>query len=101
MDLGFALEDAGAIALDACPAAEALELIERQRPDAAILDVNLRQGSTCAPVALLPRELGVPFVLHTGDLDRQGEMVATLSATVISKPSSGPKAVRQMLTILG
>ena len=100
MDLGFALEDAGAIALDACPAAEALELIERQRPDAAILDVNLRQGSTCAPVALLPRELGVPFVLHTGDLEQQGELVATLSATVIPKPSSGPEVVQEALSLI-
>ena len=100
MDLGFALEDAGAKVLDARSVAEALELIERQTPDAAILDVNLGQGSTCAPVALRLRELGVPFVLHTGDLDRQGELVETLGAPVIPKPSSGPEVVRKALALM-
>ena len=100
MDLEFALEDAGAVVLDARSVDEALELIERQLPDAAILDVNLGRGTTCAPVALRLHKLGVPFVLHTGDLDRQGELVETLGAPVIPKPSSGPQVVRRVLGLI-
>ena len=100
MDLEFALEDEGAVMLDARSVREALDRIGRDRPDAAILDVNLGLGTTCAPVALRLRELGVPFVLHTGDLDRQGELVETLGAPVIPKPSSGPEVVRQVLQLV-
>ena len=100
MDFEFALEDAGARILDARSVREALDLIERDPPDAAILDVNLGRGTTCAPVALRLRDLGVPFVLHTGDLDRQGELVETLGAPVVPKPSSGAEVVRQVLTLV-
>ncbi|AGB75358.1 MULTISPECIES: response regulator [Rhizobium] len=41
---------------------QALELLKSQRPDAAVLDVNLN-GEKVTPVALLLRSWGVPFVL--------------------------------------
>ena len=100
MDLEFALEDQGAEVLDARSVAEALEVIAARMPDAAILDVNLGRGTTCAPVALRLRDLGVPFVLHTGDLDRQGELVETLGAPVVPKPSSGAEVVRRVLGLV-
>ena len=100
MDFEFALEDAGARILDPRSVREALDLIERDPPDAAILDVNLGRDSTCAPVALRLRDLGVPFVLHTGDLDRQGELVETLGAPVVPKPSSGAEVVRRVLALV-
>ena len=40
----------------------ALKLIGQQRPDAAVLDVSLRDGMV-TPVALLLRHLDVPFVV--------------------------------------
>lgn len=100
MDLRIALEDEGAEVLDAGTAREALDHVASCRPDAAILDVNLGRGRTCEPVALRLRELGVPFVLHTGDLDRQGEIVRTLDAPVVPKPSSGTEVARRALRLV-
>ena len=100
MDFEFALEDQGAEVLDARSVAEALEVIAARVPDAAILDVNLGRGATCAPVALRLRELGVPFLLHTGDLDRQGELVDTLGAPVVPKPSSSKDVVLKVLALV-
>lgn len=42
----------------------ALKLIRFERPDAAILDLNLR-GELVTPVARRLRQMGVPFVLST------------------------------------
>ena len=42
--------------------ARALDLLERERPNAAVLDVNLR-GTAVTPVARKLRELNIPFVL--------------------------------------
>jgi two-component system, response regulator PdtaR len=46
----------------AATVAEALRLLEAERPDAAVLDVNLR-GELVTPVAEALRALAVPFVL--------------------------------------
>ncbi|AIC29805.1 response regulator CheY-like domain-containing protein (plasmid) [Rhizobium etli bv. mimosae str. IE4771] len=43
---------------------DAIDLINHERPDAAVLDVNLGRESV-APVALNLRTLGVPYVLAT------------------------------------
>ena len=43
----------------------ALELLKVERPDAAILDVNL-MGEWVTPVAEVLRVKGVPFILTTG-----------------------------------
>ena len=40
----------------------ALQLLERQRPDAAVLDMNL-QGIAATPVAITLREMNIPFVI--------------------------------------
>ena len=49
--------------------ATALEGVERGGFDAAILDVNLRGGERCWPVADALAERGIPFVLATGGGD--------------------------------
>ena len=41
---------------------EALQFLQRERPDAVILDLNLR-GRHATPVAKALRELGLPFVI--------------------------------------
>ncbi len=58
------------------------------RPDAAILDVNLGRGTTCEPVADRLQSLRVPFLIHSGDLLRQGELIARIDAEVIAKPAA-------------
>ncbi len=47
----------------------ALALIDGGGIDAAILDVNLRGGETCWPVADALVELGIPFLIATGGMD--------------------------------
>ena len=44
----------------------ALAAIGAGKLDAAILDVNLRDGETCWPIADQLAERGIPFVLATG-----------------------------------
>jgi CheY-like chemotaxis protein len=51
--------------LDACTVAEALRLLEQQRPDLAVLDVNLG-GQRVFPVAERLTAMGIPFVFETG-----------------------------------
>jgi CheY-like chemotaxis protein len=45
---------------------DALQLIEKGGFDAALLDVNLRDGETSWPIADALRERGRPFILATG-----------------------------------
>ena len=100
MDLVFSLEDLGAVALDARSVADALGWIEREPPDVAILDVNLGRGATCKPVAERLRAMGVPFLLHSGDLDRQGVGVASMSAPIVPKPTPGHIVIRRALDLV-
>ena len=72
--------------------AKALEALERQPFDAAIVDVNLR-GEASWPVAIELRRRGVPYLTATG----YGEMVQhELAGTLLSKPYS----MNQLLTAL-
>ena len=93
MDLQFTLEDAGLEPVTASSLDRALELIEAQTLDAAVLDVNLGRGQTCQPVAERLKELGIPFILHTGDLERRGEMVTKFEVPIVNKPSSAESVV--------
>ncbi|WP_031548788.1 response regulator [Parvularcula oceani] len=88
LELSFAFEDVGAVVQTARTVARALQAIEKHAPEAAVLDVNLGRDETCEPVAQRLQELGVPFVLHSGDLMRQGELIDDLGAQVVAKPSS-------------
>lgn len=89
MDLEFAAEDCGCDALCAANAKAALDLLERHGSDidVAILDVSLGAGETCFPVAHQLQRLGIPYILHSGDLDRHNERIRTLKARRISKPA--------------
>ena len=101
MDLQFAVEDEGAEPLGARTVDEALHHVAGGPVDAAILDVNLGSGATCEPVARRLRELDVPFVLHTGDLHRHGELVTSIGAAVVPKPTPGHLVARRALDMLG
>ena len=75
--------------------AEALRLLEGERPDAALLDVNLR-GEMVTPMAEALRARGVPFVLASA---YDG---ARLTAEVLAgAPNVGkPANVRRLLAAL-
>lgn len=97
LDLEFAVEDAGCLALTALEVREALDLLQTGPVAAAILDVSLGQGQTCEPVAQALAERGVPYVLHTGDLDRMDETVRQLGGVLVPKPTPAASVVQRAL----
>lgn len=94
MDLEFAVEDIGLRAVCATSVAEALVLLETtQGLIAAVLDVSLARGQTCVPVARELERMGVPFLLHSGDLNRDDETVRRLGVRHISKPANADQVI--------
>lgn len=98
LDLEYAIEDAGCIAVSAMDAQEALELLAKNTVDAAILDVSLGYGTTCEPVARELAQRGIPYVLHTGDPGRLDRLVRDLGGDVVSKPTPAADVVNRALT---
>lgn len=102
LDLEFAVEDAGGqFVSTACPA-QALAFIAAADPaiDLAILDVNLGRGETCEAVARELQARGIPFILHSGDLDRRNETIRTIGARVVAKPASTGRVVAEAVAEL-
>ena len=97
MDLEIAAEDVGCGYLSARRLAEALALAQSADVTTAVLDVNLGGGDTCLPVAAVLRRRGIPFILHSGDLDRQDELVRTLGATLVAKPASAREVIARAI----
>ncbi|GGD93563.1 response regulator [Tsuneonella deserti] len=100
MDLKHAFEDVGASAVMAATSEQAMEAIDENRFSGAILDVNLGRGETCARAAGRLKKLGIPFVLHTGDLDRSGEFLRDLEAPVLAKPQAADDVVSYLMGLL-
>lgn len=95
MDLEFAAEDRGCEVLTATTSDAALNLLNdsSRTVDTAILDVSLGNGKTCFPVAAELEKRGIPYILHSGDLDRHNERVRELNAELIAKPASADHVV--------
>ena len=94
LDLQLAAEDRGCEILSAGSCSEALALIEAADSiDVAILDVSLGAGGTCLPVAQALEGRSVPFILHSGDLDRHEEKIRELDAELIAKPAAADKVI--------
>ena len=100
MDVRAALEAAGFDAVTARSCDKALSLIEDRRPSAAVLDVNLGRGETCEAVAERPAAMDVPFVLHSGDLDRLGELITRLDRPIVRKPARGERVAEAVRALL-
>ncbi|MCC4586377.1 response regulator [Xanthomonas sp. NCPPB 1067] len=67
MLLDLQLVHAGAVVLGPVGQVEAaMQLIQTDTPDIAVLDYRLGNGETSQPVARLLAERGIPFVLATG-----------------------------------
>jgi DNA-binding response OmpR family regulator len=97
LDLECAVEDAGCVPLTALEADEALDFLAREPISAAILDVSLAGGLTCEPVARALAARGVPYILHTGDLDRMDEAVRCLGGVLVPKPTPAAVVVMHAL----
>lgn len=97
LDLEFAVEDAGCTPLTALDLVEALSIVQNNAISAAILDVSLGRGQTCEQVARTLAAMGIPYVLHTGDLDRMDETVRNLGGTLVPKPTPAAVVVARAL----
>jgi CheY-like chemotaxis protein len=79
------LVDAGVVVLGpVATVSESLALLEKERPDLAVLDLNLA-GETSEPVAEALIRLGVPFVVASG-YGAAGLPQRLASAPVLAKP---------------
>lgn len=67
---------------------EALDLVQRERPDAAVLDVNLF-GQPVYPVAERLIDMSVPFVFCTGYTQLEVRSERLRHVLVLHKPVSG------------
>jgi CheY-like chemotaxis protein len=86
MELEDLLQRLGCVVLGPAPSiAQALQALDRERPDVAVLDVNLR-GERVTPVAEALTKLGVPFVLVTGYGSERLEDEALRDAPYLRKP---------------
>lgn len=95
MDLEFAAEDRGLdpIAV-ACPDAALRVLDDRgDTVNLAILDVSLGENRTCFPVARELERRGIPYILHSANLDRLNERFRLLDAHIVPKPAPSDMVV--------
>jgi CheY-like chemotaxis protein len=101
LDLEFAVSDAGCIALTAMDPDEALELLAGNQVATAILDVSLGRGCTCERVVRDLVARGIPYILHTGDLNRLDDMVRGLGGELVAKPTPANTVVERALAQAG
>lgn len=99
MDLEFAAEDRGFKPLCASCVKEALAHIDRG-VDVAVLDFNLVGGENCLPIARKLAEKSIPYIIHSGDADRQEEVFDMLDAVYVPKPASSDKVIATALVEL-
>jgi CheY-like chemotaxis protein len=96
MELESLLQRQGCIALGPAPTvARALDLLEDERPDAVLLDLNLNgQSATEVAQALSARD--VPFVLVTGYGEAQSSEPELRHAPRVDKPVNHRQLVRAL-----
>jgi DNA-binding NtrC family response regulator len=100
MELESLLEEQGCAVVGPAPTVDrALALLDRELPDAAILDVNL-DGQTAIPVAAALNARGVPFLLATGYGNAQACEPELKGAPRLDKPVSHDRLVRVLARIL-
>jgi len=101
MELEALLTGLGHTVLGPVPTVErALALLARERPDLALLDVNLN-GQWVTPVAEALRAHGVPFVLVTGYGGKQLRETGLRDARRLGKPVDGRRLGRLLAEVSG
>ena len=99
MHLAGLLEEAGAIVVGPFPfASEALGAIEKEVPDAAMLDYELGEGSS-APIAERLAATGVPFAFFTSHVAEDLKPWSD-TAPVLAKPADQAGVLRVMSEVL-
>ena len=101
MELAGLLQQQGCTVMGpASSIGRALALLQTQRPDAALLDLNLN-GQSALPVAAVLYERGVPCAVISGYTRAESDKPELTRALWLTKPVSHPALVRtlkQMLT---
>lgn len=100
MDLEFAAEDQGCTAFCASSCERAFTHLEKNGIDVAVLDVTLKGKETCVPVAEELDRRGIPYLLHSGDLNRADETVRNLGATHVPKPADASVVIETAIGLL-
>jgi len=86
LDLEEMIAEAGALVVGRAPSIEAaLDLLDKIRPDAALLDLNLR-GDRATPVALALKSAGIPFCLTSGYSRSQIDEPLLDDVPLVAKP---------------
>jgi DNA-binding response OmpR family regulator len=101
MELETMLLDEGyAVMGPVATVAAALAILDTQRPDAGVLDVNLR-GEQISPVARVLKSMDVPFLL-TSAYDRAtlDKNAALNGVTVVGKPASPKQLLAELAGLL-
>lgn len=99
MDINECLEEAGAKVLYGRNLRQGMKQLDHEI-DVALLDVSLGHSETCLPIAEALRARGVPFVLHSGDLQRLGETISNIGAPVLEKPCDTSEILRSLSVAL-
>lgn len=100
MLLEDALIDAGCSVLGPCASVDkALALLRQERPDAAVIDLNLG-GETSGPVADALAENGVPFLVATG-YGAEGLPPGHESVPVLTKPYDPAELIDRLAQLCG
>ncbi len=101
MDLEFAAEDMGCKPFCAGSVAEAMEHLENGAAiQVAVLDVTLADNENCLPVALALDKRGIPYVLHSGELDTGDARICSLGRKQIPKPSDSRLVIREAVSLI-
>jgi PAS domain S-box-containing protein len=100
MAVARALEEAGFLPLGpVARVADALDLIRRERPDAALIDLNLF-GTPAHPVADALEAMGVPFAVVTGYSAEAAASGMAARGPVLEKPVSGGRLIETVAGLL-
>lgn len=100
MELEDVLTARGAEVLGPVPSVgSALEALTERRPDAVLLDVNLR-GTRSTPVAEAMRAAGVPFLLVTGYSRSHLDDAPLREAPIVPKPLDQERLVQALQQLL-
>ena len=101
MDYEAMLQREGCVVIGPVPReAKALALIEHERPDVAVLDLNLAGER---PVTLAEKlvERGVPFVIVSGYAQKQTHEPVFRAAPRLDKPLNAPDLIHALTALAG
>jgi DNA-binding NtrC family response regulator len=99
LEIATVLEAAAAVVLKCTTVEDALQAIDANRFDAAVLDMRIGQG-TVAPVAHKLAELGTPFVFYTGLATSEETIRQWPRTRIVPKPAAAGALVRAVADLL-